>query len=261
MKHLFIGLLVTLSLAACGEGEKRKYKAKPTPIEDPIEEVRVEEPTEFPNIFEKIVLVPQSDGGLFLEDDAKEGFTMIVNTYDQYVFIWDGTPEELAAYEARTDASEIAELEGNRQNYDTDPDSPSYVDVDALIQAQRDNTRFTPEFRHKNFRQDWIDAGYRLYSLEVRIMVIREVYAVSSDELRKAELAVAVYQAVSHYFNHIDTYTNDSNLFESNATTAELLSVLNNPPQGFPNTLTEILERCQLLLEDIDTLLLEEEGN
>ena len=106
-----------------------------------------------------------------------------------------------------------------------------YVDIDALIQAQRDNTRFTPEFRHKNFRQDWIDAGYRLYSLEVRIMVIREVYAVSSDELRKAELAVAVYQAVSHYFNHIDTYTNDSNLFESNATTAELLSVLNSPPQ------------------------------
>ena len=118
MKHLFIGLLVALSLAACGEGEKRKYKAKPTP------DARVEEPTEFPNIFEKIVLVPQSDGGLFLEDDAKEGFTMIVNTYDQYVFIWGGTPEELAAYEARTDAREIAELEGNRQNYDTDPDSP-----------------------------------------------------------------------------------------------------------------------------------------
>ena len=218
----------------------------------------VAEPTEFPDIFSSVSLIPQSDGGLFLAGDAIEGLTMIARAYDQYVYIWGGTQDELDALEARTDASEIAELEGNRQNYDTDPLSPTYVDVDALIQAQRDNIRFTPEFRNKSFRQDWIDSGYRLDRLEVQILVIREVYALASEELRKAELAVAVYQAISHYFNSYATYTGDSNLFESNATTEALFALLNSTDGSTPEALVQILERCQSLLTELDTLFSEE---
>ena len=238
------------SILSCGED----------PVEDPIEEERVGEPESLPDIFESVSLVPQSDGGLFLENDASEGYTMIARTFSQFVFEWTGTQQELDDYEAATDASEIAELRGNRNNYDTDPDSPGYVDIDALIQEQRDVTRYTPEFRHKSFRQDWIDAGYELVDIEVKILVIREVYAVSSPELRKAELAAATYQVMAHHFNHEDNYTGDSNLFESNNTVDGLLDILRTGAED-NIALNQILERCQSLLSELDALFIEEEGN